>query len=231
MRGKWGRSTLLASVVMIGLLLLCIRLGFWQLDRAEQKRTLLAAGNSSISFEAAIVAGEQGLWRQSSVRGRYAQEPPVLLDNQTHHGQPGYQVFSRFVTDGGAQLLVNRGWIAQGQRPHKPTAESVNIAGIIAPYRKAGFRLGPAVVSAPEVSPAVVNYPTQPEWEALLQAPLLPFTLWLAPAQPDGYVREWTLQSAAPEKHLGYAFQWFAMATAVAVIGLMLLFRILRAHD
>ena len=215
---------------MASLLALCLRLGFWQLERAEQKRQLSMAGQQTVSLDQALTEPAQALWSRLTLTGHYLPDGSFLLDNQTHQGQPGYQVFSRFQLDSGQQLLINRGWVSNQQQPTEPAAKQT-ISGIVAPYRRAGMRLGPAVVSPPEARPVVVNYPTQAEWETLVNQPLLPFTLWLDADQADGYLRQWQVQSVPPEKHLGYAFQWFAMATAVAVISLILLIRLFRQHD
>lgn len=215
---------------MASLLALCLRLGFWQLERAEQKRQVSMAGQQTVSLEQALTEPTQTRWSRLTLSGHYLPDGSFLLDNQTHEGQPGYQVFSRFQLDTGQQLLINRGWISKQQQPTEPAAKQT-ISGIVAPYRRAGMRLGPAVVSPPEARPVVVNYPTQAEWETLVNQPLLPFTLWLDADQADGYLRQWQVQSVPPEKHLGYAFQWFAMATAVAVISLILLIRLFRQHD
>lgn len=220
---------------MIALLALCLQLGFWQLERAEQKRQVTEAGQQETRIDAAAREPTKALWKSTSVAGRYSDEVPYLLDSQTHQGQAGYQVFSRFVTEDHKLLLINRGWINKNTvtslKRIEPQDQLQTIRGIVAPYRRAGMRLGPAVISPPNATPVVVNYPTQQEWEALFEQALLPFTIWLAADQPNGYLRDWQVQSVPPEKHLGYAFQWFAMATAVAVIGLILLLRILRHDD
>lgn len=220
---------------MIALLALCLRLGFWQLERGEQKRQLIDAGTQNTSINEANGQLANALWKTITLNGNYLAETPYLLDNQSHQGQPGYQVFSRFALNDGQQLLVNRGWVAQNDASTVQAISATNarqsLNGIVAPYRRAGMRLGPPVVSPPNARPVVVNYPTQQEWEALFEQALLPFTIWLAADQPNGYLRDWQVQSVPPEKHLGYAFQWFAMATAVAVISLILLLRIFRQDD
>ncbi len=43
--------------------------------------------------------------------------------------------------------------------------------------------------------------------------------------QPDGFVRDWRPPGMTPEKHVGYAIQWFGLATTVAVTWLVLSFR------
>lgn len=40
----------------------------------------------------------------------------------------------------------------------------------------------------------------------------------LNPASPHGYVRDWQIVPFSPQRHLGYAFQWFALAVGMLVI-------------
>jgi surfeit locus 1 family protein len=42
--------------------------------------------------------------------------------------------------------------------------------------------------------------------------------VYLDADEPDGFLRDWRPQLLSPEKHLGYAMQWFAMALALVVI-------------
>lgn len=217
--------------MLVGLIALCLSLGNWQLNRASEKRALVNAGAVNYSLPQILSEPDRAIWGQTSLTGKYIAETPVLLGNQTHLGQQGFQAFSRFTISSGETLLINRGWLPEHQAAQPPPGDLTTISGIVAPYRRAGMRLGPPVVSLPAETPIVVNYPTQQEWEQLYQQPLLPITLWLGADEPYGYVRDWTIQSIPPEKHLGYAFQWFAMATAVAVIGIILLLRLRRKHD
>lgn len=54
-----------------------------------------------------------------------------------------------------------------------------------------------------------------------LGKPLLPFVLRLAPDVDAGYAREWELRTGlTPERHVGYAVQWFALALALLVLSL-----------
>ena len=50
-----------------------------------------------------------------------------------------------------------------------------------------------------------------------LGKPLLPFVLRLSPASDHGYGRDWQIRTGlTPERHVGYAVQWFALAAALA---------------
>jgi surfeit locus 1 family protein len=55
--------------------------------------------------------------------------------------------------------------------------------------------------------------------QAQLGGSLLPFVLRLSPASEQGYTREWQLRTGlTPERHLGYAVQWFALAAALLTL-------------
>ena len=60
-----------------------------------------------------------------------------------------------------------------------------------------------------------------------LSVPLAPRVLRLDPALPLGYDRDLELlaNTLPPEKHRGYALQWFALELAVFVTALILTFR------
>ena len=49
---------------------------------------------------------------------------------------------------------------------------------------------------------------------------LLPAVILLDPQQPHGYLRDWRpgFGGFGPERHLGYAVQWFALALTLIVI-------------
>jgi len=47
----------------------------------------------------------------------------------------------------------------------------------------------------------------------------------LDPAAPDGYRRNWRPSDFGPERHIGYAFQWFALAVTLVILYLAWSFR------
>jgi surfeit locus 1 family protein len=52
-----------------------------------------------------------------------------------------------------------------------------------------------------------------------------PQVLLLDEEQPEGFVRDWRPPGMTPDKHVGYAIQWFGLAAAVAGTWLVLSFR------
>jgi surfeit locus 1 family protein len=233
--GSWnftpGFWPTLAALVLFPLF---IKLGFWQLDRADQKEQR----HQQVVFrhlEPAISLNSQDLlrsdkadllWRKATARGRYVREN-IVLDNQIYNGEPGYFVLTPFqlaATD--KWLLVNRGWVPAGDDRNKlpeitsPLGETV-ITGEVNDVPPTGLFLEKAPVETmPGGVYRVQNVDTD-KVAKLVRHDLLPFIIALAPAAKHGYVREWRLPGSGKERNLGYAFQWFAFAVTLVVIYLV----------
>ncbi len=185
-----------------------IALGYWQWDRAVEKRT--AAANPE----------------RVELRGRFIERHTVLLDNKLHRGRPGYYVVQALQVQEAAgararNVLVIRGWIEAGPRrdvvPRVRTpAGEVLVAGIrmenfARVYDAGGVPSGPVWQN---VTPGAFA-----AWSGLALEPY--FIEQHSPAD-DGLLREWPRQGTAIETHESYALQWYSLA-ALAVILLLVL--------
>ncbi len=118
---------LLAIVVLVGL-----RLGNWQLNRATERLNMaatIAAGRAStpLQLNAHTAAPELSPWRSASANGTWLHQYTILVDNRNHDGRPGYWVATPLLlaqdSDAtGAQrppaaLLVLRGWMPRPVHP------------------------------------------------------------------------------------------------------------------
>jgi cytochrome oxidase assembly protein ShyY1 len=56
------------------------------------------------------------------------------------------------------------------------------------------------------------------KFSVLLDKPLLPFVLYVNETELIGYKKDWQAIVMPPEKHRGYAFQWFSLAIAWLVL-------------
>ena len=67
-----------------------------------------------------------------------------------------------------------------------------------------------------------MNFPTLPELQTIFGATLLPRIVLLDESEPDGFRRDWSAHYSVtefgPEKHIGYAVQWFGLALALIAI-------------
>ena len=209
------------TLLLVPVLGLLVGLGQWQLHRANEKRSLQAAFARGAETPVALPAVPTEAMRYVRVRaeGRYSGERQFLLDNITHEGVAGYRVVTPFEIDGGVLLLVDRGWIPVGtdraQLPNVRVGERVRVVtGRLDLPPQAGMRLSAAAESG---WPRRMSFPRLDALAQTLNRPLYPRLLLLDPGQPDGYVRDWQPGGMPPERHLGYAVQWFALALTLLV--------------
>jgi len=133
-----------------------MQLGNWQLDRAREKETMLAARElaSTASPLQTLDSGisiEDIVYRNVELSGRYDYSRQFLLDNRIYNKQAGYEVITPFyLLPSGAFVLVNRGWIGNnGDRRIKPAIPAAtdgdkSLSGIMTnPSR--GFAFGNAL--------------------------------------------------------------------------------------
>src|SRR5690606_24514518 len=150
-----------------------------------------------------------------------------LLDNQRHDGQVGVRAYRVFMPASGTPLLVDLGWLPLGERralPDVPRPDGVlELRGLLAPPPSPGLRLGPGIAQAGDgwlltrIEPARVA-------AAAGLAGIAPRVLRLDPALPLGHARDLEVlaNTLPPEKHVGYAVQWFGLAaTVLGVAGVL----------
>ena len=226
--------TLLALSTALGM----VGLGFWQLDRARQKQAVQTAYLERQRLPALVteVAPRELLpGRRLELHGAWRAAPQLLLDNQVRGGRPGYSLYSAFQLKAG-WLMVNRGWVAAAPRREQapqitaPPAGAAVLRGALARPPATGLRLGGAL-HVEKLGPTL--YRVQHLDTALLAqifgSSPLPLELRMDPDQQAGYLRDWQVPASGHERNLGYAFQWFCMATLVLVLYLVLGRRAARA--
>lgn len=212
-------------------------LGAWQSRRAVEKQSLLdeaarvlAGRNAQPLSEAANPARVRAVeW--AAGEGRFDARGPLWLDNQQRDGRVGVRAYRIFIPTEGAPLLVELGWLPLPGDRALPAIERpdgvVTVSGLLSPPPSAGLALGPALAAQGDgwlmarVDVADVARATG------LSTPLAPRVLRLDPDVPFGYARDLALLSntLSPEKHRGYAVQWFALALTVLATALILTFR------
>lgn len=212
--------------------LLFLRLGFWQLHRAEEKKGIISAYQEAAKSEpreldqmlAALLSHEatSPYARAVRVSGHFQPDRNLLLDNQISKQRVGYRVWTPLRLSSGRLVLVDRGWVPMHPDrrilpPIETPAGAISLRGVWQPLPRPGLRLAPDDCDRSHW-PRVVQYPRFEELQCLLGADLVEGLLWLDPAEPQGFLREWAQSDFPPERHYGYAVQWFSLAVALLVI-------------
>jgi surfeit locus 1 family protein len=215
------------TLLTLAVLALLISLGRWQLRRADEKRVLYDSFAAGSDATRPIESSTPPLPRYQHLEaaGHYDASRQVLIDNMVESGQAGYFVITPFELQGGGWILVNRGWVPLGgsraDRPSIPASGQLRtLHGRADKLPSPGIQLGPRVTLSPPY-PVVANFPTRDEVATLLKeqhwAGAADLIL-LDPGEPEGYVRNWSAPGFPPMRHIGYAVQWFGLASALLVI-------------
>jgi surfeit locus 1 family protein len=220
---------ILSHLLVAGLVVLMVNLGFWQLRRLDEKRDFNALVRSR-QDEPVVpldeVPEDAAAYRRVTVTGRYDVEREVIVRGRSLNGQPGVWVLTPLA---GAGVIVNRGFLPSAGVPDevpeqaRPTPGEVTVTGMLRPSQTSG-RLAASgeaegIVSIARADVAwldeQVAYDLHPSWLALEeQRPAAPSELPVPIPEPE----------LDDGPHLGYAVQWFTFSV-IAVVGYVLVLR------
>ena len=234
--GQWQFAPRLwPSIITFLMLPALVSLGFWQLDRAKQKQELYeqfldhqSAGLIDLNLNRAIRETKpEILWRHIKLSGQFEKQINILLDNQVYRSEPGYYVLTPFkLTGEEAWLLVNRGWQPAGtDRSIAPVIDTpegeVELSAIATDVPVTGILLSNVTIEKMNNQIYRAQRINIEEISELAGRKFLPFIARLEPDSRYGFVREWVMPGSGEEKHLGYAFQWFALSLTLLIIYLV----------
>lgn len=221
------------KLALLALVFICLftSLGIWQVSRAQQKKILLKS--FALRTEQAPVLsadlGQSGDFRfyRARLEGTFDNEHTLLLDNKIHQGKIGYEVYTPFAAKGLAlPILVDRGFIPIGKsRIELPSIKPVNGETAI----EGMLNLPPTYVSLGGMSdksdarwPLRIEYLNLVELGPVLGAQVYPYLLTLSPQSPGAFAVNWQVVVMGPERHMGYAIQWFALALTLLILSVAL---------
>ena len=141
-------------------------------------------------------------------------------------GVVGYQVFTRVVLEDGASVLADRGWIAapgtRNEAPHiDTTPEPMALTGVAKPVPVGGIRLAHDITESLGHNLRRVQRIDLAQIAAQNGWDLLPYVVRLDPGAAGVLTWNGSEPGFRRERHLGYAFQWFALAATLLVIYLV----------
>lgn len=213
---------------------LTLRLGLWQLSRAEHKQALQADIDARQRLPALdnrdlnqAAPGADLAHRLVRLQGRWMRDKTVFLDNRQMAGKPGFYVLTPLQLEYSQRaVVVQRGWVQRSftDRAALPTlanaAGGVVVEGRIAPAPAKLYEFG-----ASQGGDIRQNLDL-PGFALELGVPLAAYTVLQSGPPDDGLARDWPPVNTGVEKHYGYAFQWFALCGLI--VGLYVWFQIVR---
>ena len=213
-------------------------LGSWQLSRMHQKEAMLASvgtvlrARATRPLEIAAQEARAQTYDWAAGEGRFLTQPAWLLDNQQRDGRPGVRVFRLFQPDGGSTpVLVEMGWLAVSAARELPVVgpapnDRIEVRGLLLPPPSGGLLAG-AESQTPDGQHLVIALDPATIAARSGVARIAPRVLRLDPDLPIGHARDLDVlpNTLPPERHLGYAVQWFALAAAVLIIAVLLTLR------
>lgn len=219
--------TLLAAVLVLAML----GLGRWQLGRADFKEDLLARHAAALDAAPRDLGSVLADGTQLPVPVRFDARPDgrpvVLLDNQVRERRNGVSVLQVLGPySDGRHVLVDYGWLPWSANRSLPAIEAPEprpLEGLLVEWPGQGISLG--ATPAPRDGRLLVARLDREELEQRLGVRLLDAVLKIDPAIEVGYPRRLDPLPGTlpPERHRGYAVQWFGLAAALAILtGVML---------
>lgn len=207
---------------------LTMRLGFWQLSRAEQKTALQQAIEHQSQLPPLTLAqleSDPSAWtkihRRVQLQGEWLNDQTVFLDNRAHHGRVGFWVMTPLRVQAGQVVWVQRGWVERDALdPRKPPqfaplAHGSPVQARIAPPLSQIFELGSAQQGT---NPSPIRANLDPaQMQSLVQDNVLALVVQTGP-EGDGLRRDWFQVGVSADKNRAYAFQWFALSALLAFL-------------
>ena len=223
-RALVSRQWLLPTIAVIAGMMILVRLGFWQLDRLDQRRAknaaLIAALESGpVDLNEAVLPDDLTSLkdRDALAQGAFDFSYEGIVKLQSFQGQPGVNLVAPLVLDDGeTAVLVDRGWVPEADDyavyddPGQQT-----IKGYIALTQNLN-RFGASSTLTDKLEWYRVDIDAI---QTQMPYKLLPVYIKQAPGEnnqqpPLRAEREVDL-SEGP--HLSYAIQWFLFSTILGV--------------
>ena len=218
---------ILPSILITATFAFLVSLGFWQLERADDKRSIEASIKQANTGTVELIKKEEGLqskeYYEVRLQGKYLSDKQFIYDNQIVDQVSGYYVLTPYALEGQSKaILINRGFIPWNGRRDK-------LADIVIGQETREIKVQ---ISKPikrmELKPSEVGI----QFPVLIQSIVLQDMAdrakvdfssvigLLDASASNGFIRKWEPYTGSIEKHIGYAVQWFLMALVLAIIGI-----------
>jgi surfeit locus 1 family protein len=204
-----------------------VSLGFWQLDRADQKRTIEASIQKANTGVVELIINQNELlnkeYYEVRLQGSYVSDKQFIYDNQIVDQASGYYVLTPFVLTGQSNaIMINRGFI-----PWNGRRDQLDDIAVDSAFREVKIQVSRPIkrieLKTSDISnqfPVLIQAIDFDVIEEISSTSFVDVIGLLDPSSDDGFVRKWEPYTGSIEKHIGYAIQWFLMALVLGIIGI-----------
>ena len=218
---------LVPSILILATIAFLVSLGFWQLDRADQKRTIEASIQKANTGVVELIINQNELlnkeYYEVRLQGSYIGDKQFIYDNQIVDQASGYYVLTPFVLTGQSNaIMINRGFI-----PWNGRRDQLDDIAVDSTYREIKIQVSRPIkrieLKTSDISnqfPVLIQAIDFDVIEEISSASFVDVIGLLDPSSDDGFVRKWEPYTGSIEKHIGYAIQWFLMALVLGIIGI-----------
>ena len=218
---------LVPSILILATMAFLVSLGFWQLDRADQKRTIEASIQKANTGVVELIINQNELlnkeYYEVRLQGSYIGDKQFIYDNQIVDQSSGYYVLTPFVLTGQSNaIMINRGFI-----PWNGRRDQLDDIAVDSTYREIKIQVSRPIkrieLKTSDISnqfPVLIQAIDFDVIEEISSTSFVDVIGLLDPSSDDGFVRKWEPYTGSIEKHIGYAIQWFLMALVLGIIGI-----------
>ena len=213
------------------LIMICVFLGFWQIDRGNEKQVIYTAftdklKNSPIDYKYLEEYPDQ--FTRTIINGRYIPDKQFLLDNKVFEKRAGYEVITPLVVNEKI-ILINRGWLYNNSRQFLPNisikSTTESIAGYVYYYNDNFYDL--ADDSYTSSWPLIIQNIEIQKIAELLQMDVEPYVIIMNQKQVNSYDIQNIISENPELKHYMYAGQWFLFS----IIGFIFMVILMRKEN
>jgi surfeit locus 1 family protein len=218
---------LVPFILILATMAFLVSLGFWQLDRADQKRTIEASIQKANTGVVELIVNQNELlnkeYYEVRLQGSYIGDKQFIYDNQIVDQASGYYVLTPFVLTGQSNaIMINRGFI-----PWNGRRDQLDDIAVDSTYREIKIQVSRPIkrieLKTSDISnqfPVLIQAIDFDVIEEISSTSFVDVIGLLDPSSDDGFVRKWEPYTGSIEKHIGYAIQWFLMALVLGIIGI-----------
>lgn len=200
-----------------------ISLGFWQLDRAQEKKEIIANYDKLLTSEPVSLNTKSIYknWQPATTMGRF-KDIVIFEDNAILSGRAGFKIYHLFENGDGSYMFVHRGFIERNMIKN-------NLPLIDTPKGKQSLK-GSVLIKqdnsfVQDIEESDARIIQEFNIERLINKfPILkdrylhPFLFNLDIRDKNKFLAIEKPVNMAASKHIGYAIQWFGLCIALIIL-------------